>query len=538
MVSATFRNIRPFQSETPCFVGYALPAQTRQTFELLTFSPKESILLWRMASKLVTRAGRRIKSWHMCPLLAFIILLLSSPPTKTDMDPIVHDHDSHSRSFSTHVCYDGVNETELEMDGHADDPRWRTCMFRNVCFSFAKQKFLYFSRGYSEIFEYPWNTTSGFPIFFANLQRNSDTGGGPFSIENPLAKSARPIPFSLTVIHSAIPSRYLFAQAPAHYLTLPFSTENFGHVLFDLVLPAYQSAKYFRLLPEELQLLVGRDVSNCSKAAQDLLRISFRHADVPFHFDNSLNDKLYFNARPSKVLPRAIGAPSKSDHICFRKLIAGSGRTGLAFGAGPLWTHFIDHIVSRSGVDVVERFNEKVQSLNVLILFKSSNERRASRNPVELRAYLLKNLRVPVRLMYSHELKAMSLREQLHLIMDVAVLVTDAGGMSTLSAFMRPNTASIIVSYFLTPTNSTSRMENLIWRHETRRKVYHFPVRRDEITLMHPKYLSEFRDYMERQWKSGDFWKYRNFGRARIDVRRMLTYVEAALAYVSTTNSI
>jgi hypothetical protein len=494
-------------------------------------------MLARKGANIFKRAKWHVK-WLLLSMLIFLFLLESSLFSTEHTTSLTQDRDFHSRSYSSHICYDGVNETELEMDGHADDPRWRTCLFRNVCFSFTSQKFIYFSQSPSEIFEYPESTTSGFPSYFTNLERTSDTGGGPFSDDNPFGKSARPIPFSLHAIRNAIPSHFPFAEASAHYLISPFSTENFGHVLLDLILPAYQSANYFRLVPEEVQLMVGKALDGCPPAAQELISILFNHAEIPFTFGLSKGHRMYFDAQPSKVFPLAVGAPSHGQHLCFRKLVAGSGRTGLAFGAGPLWTHFIDHIVSRSGADIVAKFNTKVDSLNVLLLFKSADERRASQNPAALLEFIQKHLRVPVRIVYGHELSKLSFREQLNLIMDVAVLVTDAGGMSSLTAFMRPNTACIIVSYFLSPTNSSSRMENLFWRHETRRKVYHFPVRKDEVTLQHPKHLPDFRDYMERQWNTGDFWRYRNFGRARIDLVRMLTYVEAALAHVCTTNSL
>lgn len=448
---------------------------------------------------------------------------------------------SNGLQYSTHLCYDGVSDTALEVDGFADDAQWRICLFRNVCFDYENQSFQYFSSSKSEVFSYPWDNGSGFPEYFLNLDRSCDTGSGPFTENNPLSKTGPPIKFSLQTVWNEVPASAEYADSLAHYLTLPFSTENFGHVLLDLILPAYHASTIFGMAPRDTQLLVGRALDDvpggCSRAGRDLLAMLFRKKETLFRFNSYPINNTYFdvNATTAKILSASARKTSKT---CFRNLIAGSGRTGLSFGGGPIWTQFIDFIISSLGRKLQRRFTSPVQKLNILLLFKNENERRATVNAKELAVRLANVFPVHVQLVFGKSLSEMSLTEQLRLIMDTAVLVTDAGGMSTLSAFMRPNTACVILSYHLSFTDSPARMENKVWRYETRRKILHFPVHKDEIDLMHPRNLSNFRDYMERQWESSDFWKYRNFGRTNINIDRMIRYVDAAMRYVSLLNSI
>lgn len=320
----------------------------------------------------------------------------------------------------------------------ANDPAFRTCMFRNVCMVDGKLTY------------YMDPSIEGIAPDIMRITAFEKVGGMFYtSMINKLLDSLPGYEKSLfmpEVIVGARPSDLLFAPTAVLYVLDQFSDpSNWAHLLLDTIVPTFAVAELFGRRPEDIQLL---GLTNCStwkvaasgphdflvfaQATKEELCLRNTERWLPAFFD-----------RPYLFPPHAYS------NACFHELVAGQAGSqsiaGLGLHKRVTLRAMREHLYRRVGVDITLTPARH----RVLVLLKKVEQAASLISDLcaVIRGWLDKLGPAAATLDLECIVPAnMSVREQVENVAQATVLIFEQGSTGHLSSFLRRG-ASVISIY-------------------------------------------------------------------------------------------
>ncbi|KAL4442053.1 hypothetical protein ABPG77_011314 [Micractinium sp. CCAP 211/92] len=247
-------------------------------------------------------------------------------------------------------------------------------------------------------------------------------------------------------------------------------TTNFGHVLYDVLVPLFNMQHRFGVYTPDAQPLILRATNgseaelrkrlprliNTRRPEMSLLRLAWR------------NDDEWAGEYAARLLGAAPGSQPRG-LVCFQTVLAGTG--SLSRQMAP-----VDALPFRQAVVHHIGLQEPPQERPVVTILNKQG-RRMIENSREVLAYLA--ARCPQARVHMFDFGKhpdMTMPEQVKLMSDTSILVTPCGGLATVLAFMRPGATAIAMNYWHTLHNRSMQLENNYYQHIEYLDLQYFPV--------------------------------------------------------------
>lgn len=412
-------------------------------------------------------------------------------------------------------CYNGAANHTLAAgavgaDNNFENSASRTCLYRNICLSQQASGWVFYS---------PQLPKLGSFISRFSIEPKPDKPYALPTVDIGMWDSLKR--WAPSYVSGVIPEKALWADAEVAAFLAPKYGTNFGHAMGDFALPVYKMMEAFEIKSRDVQLLahVAPEDSylgiNFRNEAFSLLT-SFTSLLWPGRqivFTGSKIDERVFR----QLTPIPISA-RRDTVLCYRRVLAGSVPMGFATEAGPSWNRFIRELVDRAGLSSYPK--EPSSTIKVLVINKTGRRRIA--NVEEVAALIRKHFTPNVEVLASDRLETMNLLQQMKFAREYDVVVTPCGGVSFLTAFMREDSATIIMSFRLKEGVIPSRMENNVWRFVSNRLVLHYPILSEE----------ELREPEGHTGSTDEHFYRRDRANVAVDVSRLKELVEYSFEYV------
>jgi hypothetical protein len=296
-------------------------------------------------------------------------------------------------------------------------------------------------------------------------------------------------PWRPTMVHGMAVPPEAWLQPHDHDLVSlilrAFWPVNFLHALVDDFVLMYRMLRVVGLDPDRDDVQLHFVEPGCRWGIGDPVR---QERACRFHAEMSrgtfdrpfLVTPLNYTSVPASLSPAQVNV---SDLTCMG---------GVVMGAGTLDYHHADHsfpefmerfVWKLGGRSMWEMFWSGFTEQRVAVLVKSGVTRRVITNTDEIATAIRTELNVTTDLITFDSLAAMSLHDQIQVIHRYSVVVSPSGGGSGTTAFMRPGSAAIYVTYFDPERNGSGIMEEYGWTKDYRRLSTQMPLDREDITF-------------------------------------------------------
>ncbi|EFN58307.1 hypothetical protein CHLNCDRAFT_142310 [Chlorella variabilis] len=332
----------------------------------------------------------------------------------------------HAPKYSTHTCisqkfYDNYHQA--------------TCKFDNVCINASTRQFEYYvDPAYSGVVD--WGI--GNPVAF-DQSGNPQEDFPPTMVNPGHARIDTSVSWAPVVKRRQFPrpgARVKWAasdQGLLHAFPPPLLW-NFGHVMFDVMVPIFNMQHQFGLYDPAAQILIpfavnGSDddlrywlpkLVNTRKPEKSVLRLTHDHEA----------------AWVGEYAAAALG-DSRDGLVCFKTLLAGTGnlnRQQADVDSLPYRQAVVHHL----GIPDLPHKKPVITILN-------KKARRAARQHVQLMA-------------------------------DTSILITPCGGLATVLTFLPPQSTAIVLNYWNTLLNRSLQMEDNYYQHMEYLDFQYMPV--------------------------------------------------------------
>ena len=395
------------------------------------------------------------------------------------------------------------------------------CHLKNICWNPYQLKFVYYrdsraapSWGYDLSLR---NHTPHYDLQVSYLKITRDRGLYSPTGELPIIEVPGPLPVDAP-----------FDKQPVHVYYDSFWAENYGHAIFDDVLPAYSLMHHFYLVTRSVQVL----------SLEDLARNLLKRRDKSLHARGHRFLEEFFgyisDLTPIEMLKhshqydlRSQGTqgmvaidvhedPSK--FTCFSNLLVGHAVTGLHFDSGRVVHHFVDTILTHAASvsDLVrEAVTKPMQRQLVVVILKRGRRRIVNVGSVINR--IRRVFGVSVKAIDPAELSTM---QQIAIAQQATVIITPEGGISFFCIFARPGATAIIPGHYDLEKQDVEHMEQFFWENfDPIHVMYYYPDNETELVF-------DKKRTPNRPLKSGE---YRDYTSVKVNLDRFMSYVEGAL---------
>lgn len=452
-----------------------------------------------------------------CSALAYLTALhaivgtISRPPVCSSSPSALNVKAESSQLFSgpTNLLGKVKRRTSSHMTCHRTFGQ-RACHFRSVCWDRHEQTFVY----YEEPGQLPLVHTATGNGSDWTIPSDFLRAANEYLLFLPIEKS----PFMpLKVAPGPIPADHVFAPEAVHLYFMSHYAENFGHALGDDVLPAFALQAMFGLLTRDVKLLTPRDYAESAgsvgyPAHQRGRR--FLHDLFNMISDNPIgelwNDTLYHplnSEHPTTTVAR---------HTCFTSLLSGHAKLGFLSDNDRYFSALSDYMIATAMTKFpsVHAAATKTPTRQRVLIIKKQG-RRAVLNVDDLAEHLRQTFDVQVDVINPAEIET---HEQMAQVLSSTLIITPAGGISFICAFVRARTPVIFVGYWSPSDRASAQLDRHVWQPARRFTDLYYDVHFKDITLLPPANLDN----------PGDN-DYMSFGAATVDLARMSRIVASGL---------
>jgi len=362
-----------------------------------------------------------------------------------------------NEQYTTHWCH--------SRDYLPDNSHRASCLFHNMCIVQRPKNSNHGTNPKHEIeFLYVYENDEGKKI----KQRIKDgdasftLGVGPHSGDERVVFT--PVPISMNELNIQYPTREYITGASV--LFYEYNSENFGHLLTDVLLPIYTALQGFGLEYHEDITLFRYSIVDAIGWSCDFHRkqvgpsgISERYGNVGKHCDRFYNmtAELMYGHRPLQVLNGTTVQPT-----CFQTLVAGmpmysddcdDGHAGRETDVWSLCNHarqgqfwqFRNYILQNVLGESYDEMNDMPKHHKITIT-QREDEHRGLKNLDQLISQLKDKYQGSDIEVVVVQWEKLSLKDQLDLIRTTTVHITPPGGVSFIALFL-PRWATSIRLY-------------------------------------------------------------------------------------------
>jgi hypothetical protein len=237
------------------------------------------------------------------------------------------------------------------------------------------------------------------------------------------------------------------------FITWP---RNFGHVLGDMIIPAFRLADLYDLVSRDLLILLG-------------YRGDMKKWKIPEDNYEVLIDKISYLLTDRKLTQLSNYGNTNSDLVCMENLLVGGSHYSMLGGADTDggWDKFIINTMNFFNLDS----NIFPKAQKVLVVIKDF-PKRSLLDPREIADNITRDFGVEaIAVMLSN----LTLEEQIRLISNCTLVISGCGGVSFSIPFLPPNGVALIMSYYQ-PDGRPDRMEGYIFDRFSRYLNIHYMI--------------------------------------------------------------
>ena len=458
--------------------------------------------------------------------------------------------DRNYNKYSSFIC-----NGELTEDGlyNMDEP-WKLCHFRNICYSTKLNNFVYYMDGDKTFHEILGTKTK-------RKHEIRDIKNSPKLFEKWILmhrlhyKEYISFNYSFSKVPSKHDDNVLFLKDKVYIYHHLQWLHNFGHCLTDNFWPMFRSMFYFDMYdPKICNMLLHHNKEGANLKETGYIGIKFIKQMNQYLCNGNEPLFIKFDKRESQTGLDKLKKSFKSieldypdkEIICFNDIIFSLDRLRMKNGFKTStrvskhydWGLFIKNVFFNNELSHIQTYNAHLNmhqryklygyyKQRVLILSKTKKERRHwsdDTNITDIKLYLSDQFDVIVDDISSTEIIKLSLTEQINLILTYDILITCAGAISFIGAFMREGTSMIEVDFWDATANKTRQMDSYIWAWDSRKKIYYYYVTpNDYIIDKNNKGNSMYRTL-------------RNYANYKLKKNRISRYLHSALYWVEKYN--
>ena len=407
-----------------------------------------------------------------------------------------------SRQYSSFYCIGGRGRENAEAD--------RSCRWQNLCYRPSTDRWLFYQDPASKgswpvvLMDHGVVQTS-FPPHFLNLRSMGIASDAQYWAPEQV--------FAAIPAEAAVP-RVHADRADVYLLYHPHYPSNIGHVIGDDFFPLFNLQQSFGMLSNDAQLLLSRD---CERI---FLPGAPKKAEACHRFMGMLTPGMTgrpWLAATQPDLAEKLGMKAGTDLLCFENVLAGSGPWGFqqSLGKAAAWWQY--HAFYLSNLGLSPSHTPRRHRITVSV----KDGKRSIYNNGDMVAHL--QAAFP-----QHQVEAVELyelggwRQELSYLLDTTVLITPCGGVSMSAMFLPHGSALVVVDYWHVTKNNSVGMEERLWANLGYVRPFHYPFTAAEVVLDEPgRRRDSYQDM-------------RDWGRVRVDLKRMETVVRAAVQHVDS----
>jgi hypothetical protein len=389
------------------------------------------------------------------------------------------------------------------------------CRLSNVCWDPYKSTFVYYT---DNKINFPWDIDSDFgPI--NNLRPSF------LKITRHRGQYAKTAELPIIEVPGPIPRNVQFALPKVHVYYESFWAENYGHAVFDDVMPIYSLMYNFYLVTRDVQVLTYETAKNLKKqkkrSGKPNTELYLRGKKFLDEYIGYISDLVPLELKyENKTYDLTTSSVTKtSNMICYSNLLVGHSFLGLNFDSGRVIHSFLNTVVTRISTNypsVQRAISTPLKEQLVLVLLKHG--RRRIKNAKMITQYIQDVFKVRVK---GIDPSKMNTRDQILLAQRATVIITPEGGISFFCIFARIHASIIIPGHYELDETKIVHMERFFWdEFEELDMIYYYPDNVTELVLERPKWRQN------KPLGNGDFRDYNNIV---LNVSRFLPYVEGAL---------
>ncbi len=339
------------------------------------------------------------------------------------------------------------------------------------------------------------------------LRWGSDGAQHLFGPNSPLAALMTPTkgvaPVTVIETSGKVPGNQAFSDAPVSFLFDPFWPENWGHVLGNDFLAAFQALDAFSIrLRKDVQYVSLRTCAErysfCNKRCKQWQSQCRR---------NYANFIVGMSSRPLLYL-------SEMGNKCFEKLVVGSGTWTFRETNPTTIREFRNFVLANLGVS----HELRAPNLTPCVCLFHKTGRRRFKNFEAVQRHLVRNYRTNL---FANP-ESMSFRQQAEFLSQCTVVVSPSGSLSMVNVFLPLSSALITVDYFDPIAEQSTSMEGVLWSKIGWIREMHYRVKMDEV------------DISEAPLSLANASKYRDYGNVYVDIKRLSHMVDDALDWVKS----
>jgi hypothetical protein len=247
----------------------------------------------------------------------------------------------------------------------------------------------------------------------------------------------------------------------------PQLTDNFGHVMFDLLVPLFSMQQLFRAYTPDAQILVTDAIKGSRQELEAGLR-KFINTQLP---SKSLA-RLTWDHEAAWVREYAqevLGGQTQG-LVCFKTVLAGTGMLSRQLAR-------VESLPYRQAAVQHVGLQEAPQRQPVITILKKAEGRRRVENSGEVAALLRRRYpAAKVQTVAFDRRPDMTVTDQVKLMSDTSILVTPCGGLATVLTFLRPGATAIAMNYWHTLQQRSLQLEDNYYSHLEYLDLQYFPT--------------------------------------------------------------
>lgn len=474
----------------------------------------------------------RCSIFHYCSLVAFLVAVPCSGNDRSydsnaaNMIPNRKYHNHSSVTCKTRSYFSGNIDRTVPSN---------FCHLKDLCWDPYILKFVYYlDDKLNSLWGHDASNQAIFNLKTSFLKITRDRGPKVFTGELPIIEKRGPIPRSV-----------VYASPRVHVFYDSFWAANFGHAVFDDVLPVYSLMHHFYMVTRDVQVLTLEDIARNLKRKKDktlyprgrrILEKYFSYISdlAPIEMMAPQHEQVFNLAQYKnfhKLNPQLFDngeAPAESNILCFSNLLIGHSHLGLGYDQGRVVHSFMDAIFTQIKLKsalVTVAMETPISEQLVLVLVK--NGRRRIINTDEVIASIREQFHgvkvLPV------DVATMRTEEQVQLAQRATVIISPEGGISFFCAFARLHASAIIPGHYDAKLNTIVHMEKFFWDvFDQIDVIYYFPD--VDTELVYEPLIEAKRKYPGGQGSlTPEAVVNRSFGIAGVPVGRMRDYMSIYL---------
>jgi Glycosyltransferase 61 len=409
-------------------------------------------------------------------------------------------------------CYDGYWP---DNSAGSEDSWGRTCSYENICYVRNTQQWKFYGRSKSLVFPQGKEFgTAGDPAVGFDIPAVELRGW--------VWNTQKNVWWAPDFVNSSVPSDVRWVESTCAMI-IPRSAENFGHVLGDFIFVVYRMMEIFEIPERDIRIIVAHHPSaeplslsirpRVIQWTEELCALLWPKARVLFADHGYTSSFMQQTAIPTRD-----ENASGSNKICYRRMIAGVGKLGMTGVAGDGWQRFTNDILKSFKLPR-SYCHANRHTLRALAIDKVG--RRRIFNIADVVAAAEQHLNISIDMLTSDLVGAMSIRRQIATILEYDIVISPPGGLSLITAFMKPGSAVIISSIYIPGREDPIRLDQSLWRFVTNRLILHYPVTLDEELVK-----------AKRNVTMGEYDYYRDYVDIKMNTTKLCGLLERAVLYV------